>query len=136
MNKTRKSKIFASLLLAVLLFAIPQAVAVEADQETIEFEGQYVSNYPEICGDIQGTISENKDSLEANIIVRGFTCDINLEKFYERGDLVWFDGTFTFAGRNFRMRMLCRIIDGSDTIMGDFACPELNFEGRFFADIS
>jgi hypothetical protein len=122
----KSKKIFAGLALAVLLLAIPQALATA---QATEYSGTYVTINPGISGGLEFTVTDDK--LVGTIEVRGVEYPIDLDLKCQRGDLNWYVGTLTRAGRNYEIRMLCKIIDGNPMITGTFGCPELRFGGFF-----
>jgi hypothetical protein len=132
----KRNKIFAGLVLVIFLFTIPQALAVDDPgiNRPIEFLGEYESNHPSLKGEIEGIISENKDSIEGIITISKLKCDINLEKMGENGELLYYTGKITTRGVSFDMRLICRIISNY-ILIGGFAVPEINLEGYFQADI-
>ncbi len=128
-----KNKIFAGLVLAIFLFAIPQVVYANGATRDIGFSGEYQSSDSRLSGEINGEIIGEK--LEGSMTIRGLDCDISLSLVMKRGDLEWYSGTLTRLGRDFEMRMLIKVVPGADVIVGIFGCPELNFRGRFVASI-
>ena len=127
----RTKKLFAGMVLAVFLLTIPQAMATIDDGEPIDFEGTYQTYDGRTSGPMTGTISEDREDLEGVMIVRDLSCPINLKKVFERGPLVWYIGTIEKLGEEFEMRILCRILPGSDSIFGTFGVSGLNFRGSF-----
>jgi len=125
-----KNKIFAGLVLAIFLLAIPQVVNAGDATRDIEFSGEYLSNNG-ISGEINGEIVD--ENLDGTMIIRGLEYPIHLTLVMKRGDLEWYSGTITRCGREFGIRMILRISTSAEIIRGAFGCPELNFDGYFTA---
>ena len=126
----KKNKIFAGLVLAIFLFAIPKALAIE---EPIYFSGDYEANNPGLTGAITGVIEAGE--CNGYITVKGsdWIFDLVLEKEY--GNYKWFTGDLDRLGHKYDMRMIVRIDADNGRIRGGFGIPDLRFEGTFGAKI-
>jgi hypothetical protein len=126
----KSKKIFAGLVLAVFLFAIPQAVA-QASEIQGTYSGQYQSTNPGTNGDICFSI-DSEGNLDGILTVRGLDCIITLTKdnIQPQQGRIWYHGSLNRLGRNYFMRM-CVDDLGNGLLKGAFRIPDWRFMANF-----
>ncbi len=126
----KSKKIFAGLVLAVFLFAIPQVVAQASDIQGTYY-GQYQSTNPGTNGDISFSI-DSDGKLDGILTVRGFSCVITLtpDNIQPQQGRIWYHGSLNRLGRDYFIRM-CVDDVGNGVLRGAFRIPDWRFMANF-----
>jgi len=126
----KTKKIFAGLVLAVFLSAIPQVAAQDSDIQGTYY-GQYMSINPGVEDIIKFTIDFD-GNLEGAMMVRGFSCIITLtaDKIQPQQGRIWYLGSLNRLGRSYVIRM-CIDDLGDGVLRGAFRILEFRFMATF-----